>query len=258
MSSTVEKFKALHTGKDLLLLPNAWDAKSAIIFEENGFKAIGTSSSAVANSLGYEDGENMSFQDYLFVIKRILASVKIPFTVDLEMGYGENDDAIGDNVCLLAELGVAGINLEDSLIGKEGRKLKDPVLFARTVNHIKTKLKSRSLNLFINVRCDTHILNVPDKQKETITRLNIYNNTEADGIFIPCIAEGTHIAEAVAKSKLPINVMCLPTLPSLDTLNSLGVKRVSMGPFAFQKAYKSVGELSKAITSTGALAPLFS
>jgi 2-methylisocitrate lyase-like PEP mutase family enzyme len=257
MSSLFEKFKALHNGKELFLLPNAWDARSAIIFEENGFKAVGTSSSAVANSLGYEDGENMSFHEYLFVIKRILASIKIPFTVDLEMGYGKNDDEIAENVCLLAELGVAGINLEDSFIGKEGRKLKDPVLFARTVNHVKAKLRSRNLNLFINVRCDTHILNVSDKQNETISRVNLYNKTEADGIFVPCITEEQHIGEVVTKSTLPLNVMCLPILPEWETLNKLGVKRVSMGPFAFQKVYKSVNEVSKAIISRTTLAPLF-
>ena len=92
MSTKFQKFKALHHAEELFVLPNAWDARSAIIFQEKQFPAIGTSSAAVANSLGYEDGENMPFADYLFVIKRILASVQIPLTVDMEMGYGETNE----------------------------------------------------------------------------------------------------------------------------------------------------------------------
>jgi 2-methylisocitrate lyase-like PEP mutase family enzyme len=256
--STFEKFKTLHSGKELFLLPNVWDARSAIVFQESGFAAVGTSSAAVANSLGLEDGENMSFEDYLFVIKKILSAVNVPVTVDLEMGYGENDDAIAENACQLATLGVVGINIEDSFIDKEGRKLKDANLFGNTVNHIKAKLKSKNLEMFVNVRCDTHILNVANKETETITRLKIYNTTKADGIFIPCIAEEKHIADAVAHSKLPLNVMCVPNLPAIETLNTLGVKRVSMGPFAFHKVYKGIGELSKEIRTSGTFAPLFS
>jgi 2-methylisocitrate lyase-like PEP mutase family enzyme len=256
--SPFQEFKSLHEQNELLLLPNAWDARSAIIFEENGFNAIGTSSAAVANSLGFEDGQNMSLEDYLFVIKRILTSIKVPLTVDFEMGYGKNDDAVADNVSHLAELGVAGINIEDSSIDKEGRKLRDAASFAKTINHIKATLQRKNLSLFVNVRCDTHILDVPNKQEETIRRITIYNDTQADGIFVPCIADEKHIAEVVAQSRLPLNVMCLPILPALETLKSLGVKRVSTGPFAFQKVYKRVGELSKAIASSGTLAPLFS
>ncbi len=249
MSSSFEKFKALHESNELLLLPNVWDARSAIVFEECGYPAVGTSSAAVANALGLEDGENMCFQDYLFVIKRILSSIKIPLTVDLEMGYGENDDEIADNALHLAALGVAGINIEDSFIDGEGRKLKDAIRFANTIGHIKAKLKSKELDLFINLRSDTHLLDVPNKQHETLHRLEVYNNSGADGIFLPCIADEKHITDAVAHSRLPLNVMVIPNLPGLDRLNALGVKRVSMGPFAFQKVYKGIAELSKAINA---------
>jgi 2-methylisocitrate lyase-like PEP mutase family enzyme len=257
MSSLLEKFKALHQSNELLLLPNVWDARSAIVFEECGYPAVGTSSAAVANALGLEDGENMCFQDYLFVIKRILSSVNIPLTVDLEMGYGENDDEIADNVCHLAALGVAGINIEDSFIDHEGRKLKDAALFANTIHHIKAKLKTKDLDLFINLRSDTHLLDVPNKQKETLHRLEIYNRSAADGIFLPCIADEKHIKDVVAHSKLPLNVMVIPNLPGLDTLHTLGVKRVSMGPFAFQKVYKGIAELSKAINASRNFSSVF-
>jgi 2-methylisocitrate lyase-like PEP mutase family enzyme len=258
MKSNFEKFKELHSQKELLLLPNAWDARSAIMLQECKYPAIATSSAAVANSLGYDDGEKMSFVDYLFVIRRILSSIKIPLTVDIETGYGENDEEIAANVCRLAELGVAGINIEDSTISGDGRSLKDPALFAKTIDRIKTILRSNNLDLFINLRCDTHILNVPDKQKETIRRIGIYNESLADGIFIPCIVDEKEIAEAVSASRLPVNVMCIPNLSAWDALNALGVKRVSMGPFMFQKVYAGINKVAKDITSTRTFAPLFS
>ena len=89
MATTFETFKALHHAGKLFILPNAWNAESAVIFQENNYAAVGTSSAAVAAGLGYADGEEMPFSDYLVIIRRILASVKIPVTIDMEMGYGK-------------------------------------------------------------------------------------------------------------------------------------------------------------------------
>jgi len=243
-----EQFKSLHHAKELFVLPNAWDAKSAMIFQETGFPVIGTSSAAVAASLGYTDGENMSFNEYLFVVKRILASVKVPITVDIEMGYGKTNEEILKNLLSLVELGVAGINIEDSFIEDSKRSLKDARSFAETITYLKEKLSSLNKDLFVNIRCDTYILNVNNKQEETTKRLKLYETTGADGIFLPCITDENDIAEAVSNTSLPINVMCIPGLPGFDTLNTLGVKRASMGPFLFNKVYNNINTLSQTVT----------
>lgn len=256
MSTPYQKFKALHASSELFLLPNAWDARSAIMFQENNFPAVATSSAAVANSLGYEDGENMTFDDYTFVIRRILSSINVPLTVDIETGYGNSDLEIAENVLHLADLGVAGINIEDSIIQKSGRSLKDAAAFAKTISFIKNKLQTRGVDLFINVRCDTYILNVDNKQQETINRLKLYNESGTDGIFLPFISSEKDIAAAVENSTLPLNVMCVPKLPDFDTLNKLGVKRVSMGPFMFHKVYGEINRLSKEILATKTFLPV--
>jgi len=256
MSKLFKNFKTLHHGEELFVLPNVWDARSAIIFQEKGFTAVGTSSAAVANSLGYEDGEQMSFSEYLFVINRIVSSVNIPVTVDIEMGYGKTNEEIFGNILRLIEMGVAGINIEDSIVNDSKRVLKDAKLFASTIEYIKNKLESKDLDLFINLRCDTYILNVDNKHKETVDRLKLYTNTGADGIFLPCIGNEEDIAEAVRNTTLPLNVMCIPGLPSVEVLNQLGVKRVSMGPFMFQKVYKNIGSLSQEIKSAKSFSAL--
>jgi len=247
MSSKFQQFKDLHKSGQLFVLPNVWDAKSAQVFQGKKFPAIATSSSAVANALGYEDGEGMPFSDYLFVIRRILAAVDIPLSVDLEMGYGATDEAIYANIRELIDLGVVGINIEDSTIHGAERTLKDAARFARTIGSIRNKLSADGLDLFINIRCDTFILNVADKLEETRRRLKIYDTSGADGIFLPCISAEEDIAAVVRNTRLPLNVMAIPGLPRLDRLQQLGVRRVSMGPFLFNKIYDNAGELAQKV-----------
>ena len=257
MSSPFQQFKQLHQSSGLFVLPNVWNVKSALLFQKEKYPAIATSSAAVANSLGYEDGEAMPFDNYLFIIRRIIASVQIPLTVDMEMGYGATDEDIYTNVKKLVELGVAGINIEDSTIQGTGRVLQDANTFAKRISFIKSKLAAEQLDLFINIRCDTYILNVANKQQETAQRLPFYETTGADGIFLPCICTEDDIAAAVSHTTLPINVMCIPGLPGFDTLQTLGVKRVSMGPFLFNKVYDNITQLTHTITASKSFEPLF-
>ena len=250
MSSNFQKFKQLHQQNDLLVLPNAWNAKSASIFEEKQFPAVATSSAAVAESLGYRDGEGMPFMDYLFIINRIVSAIRVPLTVDIEMGYGKTNAEVYTNILKLVELGVAGINIEDSIINQSKRTLKDTKTFGSTIEYIKNRLETEQLQLFINIRCDTYLLNIEKKREETITRLKVYETTGADGIFLPCISNENDIAEAVNNTKLPVSVMCIPGLPGFAALNKLGVKRVSMGPFMFNKIYDNIGRLSETIDTS--------
>lgn len=251
-------FKDLHHSAGLFVLPNAWNVKSALVIQENKFPAIATSSGAVASSLGYQDGGGLPFDDYLFVIKRILASVQIPLSVDMETGYGNSDEKIYANIRTLIDLGVAGINIEDSIVNESGRVLTEAKILAKTLEYVKNRLVSENVNLFINVRCDTFNLNVDNKKQETNTRVRLYEDAGADGIFLPRICAEEDIAEAVSNTKLPVNVISVPGLPGFDTLNRLGVKRVTMGPFLFNKMYNNLGQLSQAITTSKSVSPLFS
>jgi 2-methylisocitrate lyase-like PEP mutase family enzyme len=245
MTAKFEQFYNLHQAPRLFVLPNVWNAKSAVLFQEKDFPALATSSAAVAESLGYADGEQMPFGSYLFIIKRIATATPLPLSVDLEMGYGPTAEAIYTNILSLIDLGVVGINLEDSAIHQGTRFLDSPTTFARTLETIRNRLTADNLNLFINVRCDTYLLDVKEKERETAQRLKIYENSGADGIFLPCIRDEQAIASAVNATRLPLNVMYVPGLPDLGTLGALGVKRVSMGPFAFNKVYENFPLLTK-------------
>jgi 2-methylisocitrate lyase-like PEP mutase family enzyme len=256
--SSLEIFKKLHHGSDLFILPNAWDARSAMAFEQSGFKAVATSSAAVANSFGAEDGEKMTFSEYLAVVAIITRSVRIPVTVDLETGYGKDVAQILNNVIQLANLGVCGINIEDSSIKQGERSLKDPQEFALLISSLKQRLSESKKEVFINIRTDAYILNVPNKENETLTRIDLYNHSGADGIFVPCLTREEDIAEVVKRSRLPLNVMAIGGLPSFQRLNTLGVRRVSMGPFMFHKVYSQIAVLSKTMLSEDSVAAITS
>mgnify|MGYP001147377059 CR=1 FL=1 len=112
--SKIQKFNDLHFSQELLFLGNAWDVLSALILEKVGFQAIGTTSWGIANSLGYADGELIDFQRHLAIIQAIAEQVNIPVSADIEAGYGHDKKSIIDNVLRTADVGVAGINIEDS------------------------------------------------------------------------------------------------------------------------------------------------
>src|SRR3569833_1559347 len=109
-----EKFYQLHHHQKPLILANAWNAKSAQLIEEAGFEAIGTSSGAISSSLGYDDGEKIPFDELLYIVQRIKASIKIPLSVDMERGYTDDLTVLTDNIKRLIDSGVSGINIEDA------------------------------------------------------------------------------------------------------------------------------------------------
>lgn len=254
--STFETFSQLHQQTEPFLLGNIWDVNSAHIFEAAGYKAIGTSSHALACAFGYEDGENLPFDTILRVVKRVTETVKIPLTVDIEGGYGDTAADIAGHIRQLYEAGVAGINLEDSL-AKPTRRLRQIGEFKKLLTEIVNRLEREHINVFLNVRTDPFLLGLPDALDETVSRINMYESTGIHGIFVPCVTRAGDIETITRGTTLPINVMCMPALPDFNTLSSLNVKRISMGPFLFNKMVAQTGTLAKDVMEAQSFAPLF-
>lgn len=229
-------FKTLHNQDKPLLIGNVWDVPSTKTAEKLNFQAIGTSSSAIATLLGYNDGEEMGFSELEYIVKRIALNTTLPLSVDLESGYSRKPKEIVNHIKRLAEIGVVGINIEDSIINKE-RVLIDADDFAKILTEIQEQLVKENIDVFINVRTDTFMLLQENVIEETKKRILLYQNAGANGIFTPCIENKSDIKEIVKCTFLPLNVMCMPNLPDFETLADLGVKRISMGNFLFDKMY---------------------
>lgn len=251
------RFKELHNQPKPLIIGNVWNVRSAKVFEKLAFQAIGTSSAAIAHTLGYEDGEQMPFSDLLFVVERIRKSVLLPLTVDIEFGYGVNASEITSNIIALHKLGVAGINIEDSFIENGQRALKDYSQFLQLLQEIKRLLEQSGVSMFINVRCDAFLLDVPSKLQVALERVGKYEQVGADGVFLPCITDKNDIVKVVSQTILPLNVMCMPDLPDFDTLKKIGVKRISMGNYLNSYAYTSMENIATKILVEQSFSALF-
>lgn len=257
MTNTIDQFRKLHQQEEPLLIGNAWNVQSARVFEKLGFKAIATSSSAVAETLGYADGEAMSFEEYLFIIKRISKSINLPLSVDLEAGYGNSADAIVENIKRLYELGVVGINLEDSIVSAGKRSIVEAGAFAEKVSTIVNRLTGSKIEMFINLRSDVFLLGLPGGADEAVTRATLYTKTGASGLFFPCVTQLDDIKALTKASSLPLNVMCMPALPSFAELKKAGVKRISMGNFLNGTIYKKLEAITQDIVKEGNFQPVF-
>lgn len=235
--------KQLHHLDNPLLIGNIWDAHSAKLAEKAGFSVLGTSSTAISNTLGYEDGEGMSFDELFFVVKHIVKAVQVPVSIDIEAGYSRNVQEINEHIKRLIEIGVAGINIEDSIVTDSVRKQVPTDSFANLLKEIRFYLDKNNYDLFINARTDGYLLGNPDALKITLERINAFEAAGADGIFIPGIATEEDIATVVKSTRLPINTYILPGVPSYDRQQQLGVKRISSGGAAQGAAYSSLNTL---------------
>ena len=148
-----QTFLDSHTDSGTLVLPNAWDAASAIIYETAGFDAIGTSSAGIAASLGYPDGEVLAREQMLAVVERIAHSVNVPVSADIEAGYGDTPKAVAETVTKTIETGAVGVNLEDGT-GDPDDPLLDPEVHAERIQAARDAAVLGGVPLVINGRTD--------------------------------------------------------------------------------------------------------
>jgi 2-methylisocitrate lyase-like PEP mutase family enzyme len=217
----------LHRGESPLLLPNAWDAASAQVLEGAGFPAIATSSSAVAGSLGYPDGEAAPAAEMLAAVARIAAVSSVPVTADLEAGYGLPAAEVVER---LLETGAVGCNLEDSDNRSGG--LVDSERQAERLAEVRAAADASRVGLVINARVDVYLHHVGtpgQRLAEALRRARRYLEAGADCVFPILVSEEESIAELVRDAGGPVNVLYQPGTPSLARLAELGVARVSFG-----------------------------
>ncbi|MEJ0103724.1 MAG: isocitrate lyase/phosphoenolpyruvate mutase family protein [Bacteroidota bacterium] len=252
-----EKFKALHYSDSPLLIGNAWDVTSATIFEQCGLKAIATSSRAIANSMGYEDGEKIPFDLLLQTVKRIAGHIHVPFSVDIEAGFSRKIPGIVENIERIYDLGAAGFNIEDSLT-IDGAKLQPAEDFQKIISSIADHLAKKNMHIYMNVRTDAFLLKVPGALAETVTRIKMYERAGASGIFVPFVADTNDIRKIVETVSLPLNVLATAGLPGIPALRELGVKRISMGSSMHIFLQRVIRNAIDAIEKEQSLAVLFS
>jgi 2-methylisocitrate lyase-like PEP mutase family enzyme len=245
-----EQFRALHVRGAPLILFNIWDAGSAKAVTAAGARAIATGSWSVANANGFADGEQLPVAFAIENLRRIVAATDLPVSIDLESGYGDAPQAVGDTIRLAISAGAIGCNLEDSF--PADGTLREVNAHAERVRRARQVADAANIPFFINARTDVFFQSPPAQHDaamlaEALERARSYAAAGADGVFAPGLVDIKLIAQLAAASPLPLNILVDEGSPTLRALAEHGVARVSHGPQPYVMAMKALESAARAV-----------
>jgi 2-methylisocitrate lyase-like PEP mutase family enzyme len=238
-----------------LLLPNAWDAASARIFEEAGFASIGTTSAGIAYAHGYRDAERIGRDAMVRAVAAIVRVVSCPVSADVEAGYGLSAADVATTVDAVLDTGVAGINLEDNAHGRIAAPLLGIDEQCSRIAAARETAERRRVPLVINARTDTFLLglggDLEERLRITVQRGSQYLRAGADLVFVPLLVDLTHVKRLAAELNGRISLMALPGSPPAGELFAAGAARVSIGQTAMLATLGSLKRIGEELRQHG-------
>jgi len=232
--------KALHVAGDPVVLPTVWDAWSATLAVNSGFSALTVGSHPVADSVGKEDGEGMSFDDLTTRVAQITGAVDVPISVDVESGYGQPAQRLIDG---LLAAGAVGLNVEDT-VHSEGKRLRTPEEHAALVGELRKASEAAGVHVVINARTDLFVRkdgDDSDRVDRAIARLILAAEAGADSLYPVGRHDDDTMRRLTSELPLPVNAIALPDSDDPASFGPLGVGRISFGPF-FQRVLSGHAE----------------
>jgi 2-methylisocitrate lyase-like PEP mutase family enzyme len=239
------RFLALHTPGDPLLLPNPWDAGSARLLASLGFRALASTSSGFAATLGRLDG-SVSRDEALAHAAALVSATDLPVSADLENGFGEAPKAVAETVAGALDAGLAGCSIED-FTGRADAPIYELALARERIAAAAQAAHGGPVHLVLTARAENHLHGRADLA-DTITRLQAYQDAGADVLYAPGLSAIEDIAEVVRSVDRPVNVLAMRSAPPVAALAAAGVSRISVGG-AF--AFNALGALVEAATEFG-------
>jgi len=244
-----ERLLSLHTSGGLLVLPNVWNPIGARILEAKGYPAVATASAAVSASLGYRDGERIRRSTLLDILRRIAGAVEVPVTADIEAGYGGTVSELEDTVRAVVEAGVVGVNLEDGLA--EGGPLRSIEDQSTRIAAVREAASGLGLHLVINARIDSFLSSSFSESgmavEDAVSRAEAYSRAGADCVYPIGPGDEATVRELRSRIACPINILGRPGAAPLPLLESIGVNRVSFGPFVFRSCLRTFVDIAEAL-----------
>lgn len=253
MPNTVETFRELHES-GCFVLPNPWDAGSAVYLHHLGFKALATTSSGFAFSRGLPDDVRFVPRDAVLEhCREIVAATPLPVNADFQNGHADDPQGVAENVALCVATGVAGVSIEDSIPG-ESKGLYDFALAVERVKAARRAIDDSGVPVVLTARCEAWLIGDSDPFATSMKRLTAYADAGADCLYAPGVIDAAQIAAIVkAVAPKPVNVLVHrgDTNLTLATLTDLGVRRISVGSALARVAWGAFIDAAREIATEG-------
>jgi 2-methylisocitrate lyase-like PEP mutase family enzyme len=244
-----EVFRRLHTGESFLI-PNPWDVGSARVLQALGFKALATTSSGFAFTLGRPDG-SATLDEVVEHIVALDSGTSLPVSADLENGYGADPSSAANAIARAAEAGAVGGSIEDYDPG--GHLYELPHAVERVQAAVETA-GALGFPFMLTARAENHIRGKADLV-DTIARLQAFESAGADVLYAPGLRSAEEIRSVCGAVSKPVNVLALPNL-SVGEIVAAGAQRVSVGGGLTWVAVRAMIEAAEAMRDAGDLSGL--
>jgi 2-methylisocitrate lyase-like PEP mutase family enzyme len=251
-----ERFRALHQGPGLLVMPNAWDGMSALLLREAGFQALGSSSIALAFALGRPDGAHAVSREAAVAHAALLSQVSgLPVNGDLEDGFGPDPEDCALTVDAAVAAGLAGLGIEDTSADPS-----QPILdFDLAVARVRRAAEAARGRIVLTARTDNYLKPGPYDLDDTVRRLCAFAEAGADVLFAPGLPDREAIRRVVqAVAPRPVNVVVGPATGPVTVaeLQALGVRRLSLGGALYRHSLAALRQSAQALAAGGVAAAI--
>jgi len=239
------------------VLPNPWDAGSAIYLEHLGFKALATTSAGFAFSKGFADGPaHVTLDLMLDHFREIAAATSLPVNADFQNGYADDPGGVAANVQACIATGVAGLSIEDNS-GRNDQPLYDFDLAVQRIKAARAAIDDSGISVLLTARCEAWLVGDPDPLHTSLDRLVAFADAGADCLYAPGVSAADEIAQLVKLlAPKPVNVLvssnnCKLTMSQLA---DVGVRRISVGGALARAAWAGFIKAAKEIHEQGSFA----
>jgi 2-methylisocitrate lyase-like PEP mutase family enzyme len=249
--SAVATFRSLHTS-GCFVLPNPWDAGTAVYLHHLGFKALATTSSGFAFSRALPDEVWAIPRDLMLEhIRDVVSATPLPVNADFQTGYADEPEDVARNVALCIATGVAGLSIEDAT-GNSDAPLYEDLLAVERITAARAVIDDSGIPVVLTARCEAWLVGDPDAFRVAVDRLVAYAGAGADCLYAPGVRDPEEIAAIVkAVSPKPINVLVSSPGLTVSQLSDLGVRRISVGSGLSRVAWGAFARAAQSIAATG-------
>lgn len=252
-ATAIETFRKLHES-GCFVLPNPWDAGTAVYLHHLGFQALATTSAGFAFTQGLPDSVvALKRDDMLGHIREVAAATPVPVNADFQNGYADSPENVAASVALCIRTGVAGLSIEDAT-GQDSTPLYEAGLAVERIKAARAAIDDSGVPVILTARCEAGLVGQSNPLAVALERLVAFAEAGADCLYAPGLSDPDQIAAIVkAVSPKPVNVLMSQPNPSLPVsrLADLGVRRISVGSALARVAWGAFIRAARGLAEQG-------